>query len=336
MTMFKLFNNIFATEYTFNIAAATNGKSFNHCSSLCAIDNTILLAWYGGTGECRDDQSVYLLTIENHTSMSEMVRIGDKTGNPVVWPLSDSRAMLLYSKFEDIGPITRLADRWKYCSVWLQQLRIDNGITLLGSPHKLAGPDLHLLGRCNPITHRGQTLLPLYDEYNRTGVIYRGSGFDFDMIGVIGTNMIQPTLWEQDGKVCSLSRNFGNKFKMSQYSESEDGGVTWTEPIHTAIPNVNNSLHVVKWRDRKIILWNATHGLNRQMMTLGEINDGEKLSATKVKTLSTKYGAYPSSCVSTDGYLNFTFTTLRKTIAYHAWNYRKYVSERRRGRDTVG
>src|SRR5262245_36947564 len=105
--------DIFVPNQTLELAAST----FNHCSSICPFREGTLLAWYSGEEECYDDQSVYLLFI-GKTGASSPLRLGDKTGNPVLWR-DGERAFLLWSRFEDYGELKTLVDRWKYCSVWL-------------------------------------------------------------------------------------------------------------------------------------------------------------------------------------------------------------------------
>jgi hypothetical protein len=209
-----------------------------------------MLAWYSGSGECRDDQSVYISFCNAKGEYTDPVRVGDKTGNPVIWS-HRGHIYLLWSKFEDTGDIRSIVDRWKFCSLWIQRVELQDEITLVDEPVMIASPESHLLGRCNPL-FLGQTswstdegpgtlhadsacdyLLPLYDEVTRNGVIYKVRIDDvtenqLDPVhkrvihttrtGNIGIDMIQPTLWlgkavlpSYPQRVHSLSRNFGAK-----------------------------------------------------------------------------------------------------------------------------
>lgn len=316
--------NIFAVDRSLRISALP----FNHCSTVCPHRNGVLVAWYSGTGECRDDQSVHLIFI-NKKSKSKILRIGDNTGNPVLWPMDNNEAVLLWSRFEDIGPIHRLADRWKYCSLWIQRLTYKNGIALLGDPIQLASPTQHLLGRCNPIrTKSGKLLLPLYDEVNRTCVLYAGGSMNLEEVSRYGVDCIQPTLWFSGTKVCSIGRNFGNFSKFAYYQESEDL-VEWSEPQQTNVYNRNNSVHVIQWKEKLVILWNNTAQKYRKNMTIGELNG---LTTSPLQILDQRYGAYPSVCVDKNGLLHFTFTNSRKEIEYHVWDRKTWDKTRRRDR----
>ena len=321
---------------------------FNHCSTICPYHGGVLLAWYSGTGECCDDQSVYVISIDG-LQQSEPLRIGDCTGNPVLIPTKGGGAVLLWSKFEDklhtpIGKLLRLADRWKYCSLWIQRVVVENGeIYLQGKSKRISGPEQHLLGRCNPLVHNGSVLLPLYDEVERSCVIFEGKwdnhdGLDYTEIGRYGTDTIQPTLWCKGDKIGSLARNFSTHNELSQFCESANG-VNWSEPTLSNIWNLNNSLHVVKWHDYIIILWNDTNGRFRKNLTLGvlkcETDDLGflKVFAEPVEVVGAKYGAYPSMCIDNNGNLNFSFTNNSKQIEYHVWNH-KFFRKRRNNRNS--
>lgn len=329
--MFRFLDDIIASEKSLEIAAS----KFNHCSSICPLFSGSLLAWYSGTRECQDNQSVHLVFInKNHPNLiSDTIRIGDKTGNPIVWNTASNQAILLYSKFEDTGTIYRLADRWKHCSLWIQHVKFEDRIQLVGDPIKIAEPIHHLLARCSPIVHDGRLLLPLYDEVNAQGVVAEFKNDSIEFVGRIGRGMIQPTLWTDNGRIHSLSRNFGNNKSLptlltSQHSYSDDGGATWTEPKNTDIPNNNSSLHVLSYDKHNYILWNDTIDKRRRLMTIGElIIDDEKVTINRMKVMDRANGSYPSMAVINNR-LVFTFTSFGK-IRYYEWN-RKKLRDRRR------
>ena len=326
--MLRWLSNIFAVNRSLLVSAS----KFNHCSTVCPYQHGILLAWYSGSGECRDDQSVHVVSIEG-SQQSKPLRIGDCTGNPVLVPAKKD-AILLWSKFEDNGKISRLADRWKTCSLWTQKIGVRCGeVCLLGKPHKIAGPEQHLLGRCNPLTHNGSILLPLYDEVERTCVIFEGEDLCYTEVGRYGTNIIQPTLWLRDNRICSLARNFTQHNKRSFFCESIDGK-SWSQPTMTRLWNLNNSVHVVKWNNEDIVLWNDTDGRLRKNLTIGvlkyEVDELGFLhiTAEPIEVVGVEYGAYPSMCIDADDNLNFSFTNNAKQIEYHVWNYKSFRARR--------
>lgn len=320
--MFTILDRLFSMEQSFQLVAS----KFNHCSTVCPINNGSLVAWYSGTKECADDQSVYIVFINRE--ISEIIRIGDKTGNPVLWKTDQKRAILLYSKFENAGTIRRLVDRWKYCSLWVQHVELDKSLRLVGNPIQLTEPTQHLLGRCAPLMHSGQLLIPLYDEVARNGVIANFKNDNFTFMSSVGVDMIQPTLWAHNGKLCCLSRNFGSTMNYSLYCESADGGINWSDPSQTLIPNNNSSLHVRNFNGIDYIMWNNTTNRYRSLMTFGELTTtGGFLSAKPIEIISEEHGAYPwLECANNRIVMSFT---RNQKIICNVWNT-KAVNKRRR------
>lgn len=304
------------------------GANFNHCSTISPYKEGVLVAWYGGTQECHDDQSVFLLYIDKDGT-STPLQLEPKTGNPVLWT-ENNRVYLLWSRFEESEKIKRIADRWKYCSLWMRELEL-NGTDLQFTGNIAFIKSKHLLGRCRPVQFKGKTYLPLYDEVRRTGVIISGKELDFKFCGRIGTDMIQPTLWVDDNKLCSLSRTFHSNHLHSQYSESTDG-MMWSDPVLTDIPNRNSSLHAIDWHGYHLLLWNDTQGTRRTNLTLGVIEPGPKV---RPLFLVNSYGSYPSLCEHSNGNLCLSYTSSKGNINFHTW-YKDQLLAACRGGNIVG
>ncbi len=299
------------------VSAAT----FNHCATLCPIRNGTLMAWYAGSGECRTDQSVHLLFITKH-HRSKTLRLGDNTGNPVLWSLNSDTAVLLWSKFSSMS-VPRLVDKWKHCDIWIQQVGVTDGIQLLGSPQLLAPSTHHLLGRCSPIRFKNEFYLPLYNELDRHGIIYSGDGWNMTECDTsrLGQNTIQPALWTTHARVHAMLRNFGNNKNKAQYCYSDDG-VVWSETTDTTISNNNSSLATLNWGRRTMLMWNDTTLRKRERMMLGEFpNPGHALMLNKT------YGAYPSMCENNDGSLSLAYTE-SNGIAYTNLTEQQYRDRR--------
>jgi len=331
-------NQSLGVNGSFDVAAS----QFNHCSSVCPFNDGVMITWYSGFGECLDDQSVHCIFIDKY-GMSGILRLGDKTGNPIAWEYN-GRTFLLWSYFEDTGDITNPVNRWKYCSLWIQEycVELSNSVNnkydirLLGKPKLLSGPEEGLLARCNPIIVDDEVMLPLYHEAERYGVIMKGKGTSFKTIGKIqskndDSNIIQPTLWESDGIIHSLSRDFNPRATLNKarYSFSEDGGVTWSDPSATTLHNRNNSIHVVKYEGEDYVLWNdSPHG--RDNLTLGILPSNLVEPQTQIEPImivDKVYGSYPSIATHGDD-LCFSYTTDRRTISYNLWS-KEYVERQK-------
>lgn len=320
--MFQIIDNVFNNYGPVDITA---GK-FNHCSSVCPLSTGVLLAWYAGDGECQDNQSVYLMIVQKGRK-SNFVRIGDKTGNPVVLPIDKNNAMLLYSRFEETKedgssfPIRRLVDRWKYCSLWLQKVSYSGGIKLVNDPICIVNAEQHLLGRCNPIYYEGNMLIPLYDEVKAEGVIASYDG-EFKLLGRIGNNMIQPTIWTYGSAIYSVSRNFRSTNRFARSSISLDGGRTWSDPMASRFPNTNSSVHAMNINNNTYIIWNNTTTVRRKNLTLGTVVYNSGGLGYKIIDGISVDGSYPSMCQTYGGKLVFTYTK-NGVIQYNEWGTRK-------------
>ena len=316
--------NIFAIDKHSVIQAAT----FNHCSTLCPSKTGVILAWYAGSGECRDDQSVYITYLSHGKSLPPL-RIGDKTGNPIVWR-ENNQLWLLWSKFEDDGPMLHPAHRWRHCSLWIQQIKHTRNMELLGKPIQLSKSSHHLLARTNPLIMPQLVLLPLYDEVAQQCVIYKGSNGSFDEVARYGNTTIQPAIWWENNKLHSLARNFKNDVRRSIYYYSNDLGHSWQYGGPSQLWNINNSLAVTKWDNQHIVLWNNIDDIRRKNMSIGTLklnwSDNARVvpHAHVIKNLNQDHGSYPSLCVDDTGLLHFAYTGPHKQIEYHVWNRKTF------------
>lgn len=318
--------NIFAINKRSSIGAG----AFNHCASLCPCSDGVLLAWYAGTGECQDDQSVHVTYLSNGRPLPP-IRIGDKTGNPIVWREGDKH-WLLWSRFEDLESSRILATRWRSCSLWIQQVEISDGIQL-SEPALLAEATEHLLARTNPLTVGKRTILPLYDEVRRQCVMYGGKDGQFEEISRYGDHIIQPAIWRSGDTIHSLSRNFGNRKKRSCYFFSGDA-IDWRPGGFSYFKNVNNSLAVCQWDDQHVVLWNNTDAIYRVDMTLGLVGwNVDVPSPLPIVIVNKRHGSYPCLCVDDNDLLHFAYTDPNRRISYHVWNKKNFKRELKRSRN---
>lgn len=328
--------SIFVPNLTFTLQSS----KFNHCSTVCEYnyngDQGFLVAWYSGTRECADNQTVLLLYLNNKTQ-STPLELGEKTGNPILWR-EGKKTYMLWSRFEDTGPLQSPTDRWKHCSLWVGEIELEYGqppVLKLNNISKVISPSYHLLGRCRPLIRSGVTYLPLYNEMIGQNHIMSGSALNFKTTGIFGTHMIQATLWMEGNKIHSLSRNFHSPLRLSQSSNSSDG-IVWSTPADSPIRNRNSSLHALNIGDMAVLIWNDTDTPKRVDLTIGVI-DHDKI--TKVFRLS-DYGSYPSICELDDESFTFSYTNAKGTITVSTWNtkefFRVYRDLIRNGRTAVG
>lgn len=299
-------------NYTYN--------DFNHCATCVLHKNYNFLAWYSGSGECRDDQSVviHVNKIGKPLLYSRIILEG-KTGNPVLF--SDGEDIyLLYSKFEDIEPIRRLADRWKYCSLWVSKINVlekkDHINIEVSKAAQISDPSQHLLGRCAPIKFGDHIYLPLYNEVEECNVIFKRTlPNSYEKTAEYGGNVIQPTLWVENDLIYSLSRNFTSRCRFSIVHVSSDMH-TFNQSSISDIYNHNSSLHVCRVGNDILCVYNDTISRLRKNLTLGIIKRiGGIIVADPILKLD-NYGAYP--------FLSYNNNLL--SIAYS--NYDRKITQR--------
>lgn len=288
---------------------------FNHCSSVCHFSDGIMVAYYAGDNECADNQNVYL-TFIRHQKEIDKIRMGNGTGNPVLW-IEQNTIVMLYSKFEEGIHHDRLADKWKYCSLWVQTFAFNNDKIYFSSiPHRITSGDCHLLGRCKPLIYHNTddsndiATLPLYDESLRCNVIYQGMFPTYKRIASYGIDMIQPTLWSYNGVIHSASRNFNKTNRYSRHNSSTDS-LAWSSETDLNIYNRNSSLHAFTFDDRHFMIWNDTSSFDRSNLCIGEID--RDLSVIKIESLDRLYGSYPSVSVNDESII-ITYTAHDRSI----------------------
>lgn len=305
--------HIFAVDECSSIGVS----AFNHCSSLCPHNNGVLLAWYAGSGECKNDQSVYVTYLSGSKGLTP-IRIGNKTGNPILWN-ENGKTWLLWSKFEDIKPIRNLAHRWRYCSLWIQEVKF-NGEIELSQPTRITEATQNLLARTNPIMINKEVVLPLYDEVKRECVLFSGSNGQFEELSRYGRGIIQPAIWVEGKRIHSLGRNFGNRKRYSIHYYSDDC-LTWSSNGSSSFRNMNSSIAVHPWNDHHMVLWNNSNTLYRTHMTLGIMDwDAEIPKPFALKVVNARHGSYPCFCVDKDNQLHFAYTNEERKIQHHVWN----------------
>lgn len=305
-----------------------------HCASIISHQGNIIIAYYNGP-ECTDRQAVQILTLNEKLTTTKKTRLMDQTGNPILFT-NGTKLFLLCSYFEDKNENNKVpqkpVDRWKYCSIW--QTGLSNTLHI-ESMTKLSLP-IGLVPRCNPIYKDSTILFPLYREYNSCGIIfhqywYKSLGFNPDtdsgsILGYIGNDekhtghhfgngvLIQPTLWYEDGNFHTLSRDISGQGR-AWYSISQDC-ISWSKPIQSNIDNDNNSIVVIPFEPRPLVVWNE--GPGRSILNLGYL-DKTKQNAIKITQLNKNRASYPNYCFDEDKNL-YIIHTDGQAIAMHKFN----------------
>lgn len=275
-------------------------NQFNHASAIASKGN--LIAFYTGTAECHESQHV---TIYDRLQ-DETIELEPYTGNPILYDVDD-KTFIIYSKFEKTDLPRNLW--WQHCSLWISEIRSiisghPEGQRVNPTPLEIKTghmvlTNLGYLPRCHPTKTIDGYYLPLYRESHPSYyglVLHSVDGFNWTYRGSIEGPIpcIQPTLWEDHGKLCALLRNFSNKPKsMALYSESMDRGYSWSEPINSEFTNANNSILAIQpnYNEEPLIVWN-NDPKGRSNLQIGY--------DMKRSVVIDNYGSYPAATVDGD------------------------------------
>ncbi len=164
----------------------------------------------------------------------------------------------------------------------------------------------------------GRLLLPLYSD-----------GFDFSLMAlsddggetwrasapILGLGPVQPSVLERkDGSLVAYMRDNGPPPQRLQFSESRDGGETWSVATDTSILNPGGGSDAVRLRSGAWVLLNNDTEKGRHSM-LVSLSDDEGKSWKWSRHLGRSapeaggpHFAYPSVIQAADGSLHATYT----------------------------
>lgn len=250
---------------------------FNHSASICAVNNNILITYYSASRECADDQQVNLTLLRDEKIIDSTV-VDKKVGNSIVF-CHKNKPYIIYSRFRTKFNAYNVFDRWQNTILLKKEIVLQG----LFSPKKIklskrkALSNTRYLPRCNPLIDDDKTILPLYQEGNRTGNLVFGI-FENDSLKILSTKsnthktMIQPTVWKEDGLYHCLSRNFNPKIfgPWTWYCKSKDL-INWSKPILIkSLYNYNNSCYVFGDEHKYVLYNNDERGRNN--LTLAKLD----------------------------------------------------------------
>ncbi|MGN6491811.1 MAG: sialidase family protein [Agriterribacter sp.] len=170
--------------------------------------------------------------------------------------------------------------------------------------------------RIKPIvTSKGKILLPLYsDGLNMSlvaiseddGNTWRAS------LPIVGRGPIQPALAQKkDGTVAAFMRDSGDDPARVQYSESADGGESWTPAYKTEIPNTA-SVEICVLKNGKWVFLGNDIDDGRYRLSILLSDDEGKTWKKKIRIEDHPKGeggfSYPSLIQGNDGLLHMTYS----------------------------
>lgn len=289
----------------------------NHAAFIERFDDgTLVCLWFGGTLEGKSDISIYASTLApGAASWSEVTRLSDDPDrseqNPVLTRNAAGQWLLVHT--------AQPSGNQDECLLRARDISFSKGQLSGGKPRLLDLPlGTFVRGR---FVRRpdGAWMMPVFRCISRPGQRWNGS---HDTAGVaVSTDDGQTwTLSEVPGSIGSVHMTIvpldGNRFaafyrrRQSDFvhrSESLDGGVTWSAPEPTDVPNNNSSINVVRLNDGRLaMLCNPTSSAtssDRRVSLYDEIEEGDDRPDAS-GGCSPIWGvprAPMTLCVSTDG-----------------------------------
>ena len=299
-----------------------------HASTVLPLENgDVLAAWFGGTGEGKDDVDIWVARRSSGTWLPAERISADRNiphWNPVLFRRENGDVILFFKVGKKIA-------YWQTYFV----LSTDLGKTWTAPRELVPG---HVSGGRGPVKNKpirlsdGTVLAPASSEQPDWLAFMDLSKDDCvtwekqriipvrKLVGGKPVPMIQPTLWESaPGKVHALLRTSrGHAYR----SDSDDYGKTWCKAYPTQIKNPNSGLDVTRLEDGTLILISNPSAKNwgvRAPLTLMESKDnGETWTEILLLEKRGKQGdefSYPA-IVHVGNKLYITYTWQRKKIAY--------------------
>ncbi len=288
-----------------------------HASTIAeTAPGEFLAAWFGGTGEGRPDVAVWG-SRRKDGAWSEPFEIAREPEiaafNPVLFHAKNG-LLWLYYKF---GPDPQ---RW----TGARRSSSDGGKTWSDIEHLPAG--LYGPIKNKPLVLKDGTIVSGTSvESYRTWSCWversRDNGRTWTKHGPIvfpgeQSGIIQPSIVPMGGRRLRMFVRATQRIGAICYSDSDDGGLTWTPARQTALPNPNSGIDAVGLRDGRIVMVYNHTARGRTPLNVAVSRDGENWN--NFLALETEPGeySYPAVIQASDGKVHITYTWRRTRIRH--------------------
>ena len=261
----------------------------NHAAFIERFDDgTMACLWFGGTLEGKSDISIYASTLApGARKWSAPLQLSDDPDrseqNPVLARNAAGQWLLVHT--------AQPSGNQDECLLRAREISVTDGMLSGGVPRLLDLPlGTFVRGR---FVRRpdGVWMMPVFRCISRPGQRWNGS-HDTAGVAVSLDDGMTWTLSEVPGSIGSVHMTIvlleGNHFaafyrrRQSDFvhrSESLDGGVTWSAPEATDVPNNNSSINVVRLADGRLAMVcnpaSAATSSDRRASLYDEIEEGD-------------------------------------------------------------
>jgi predicted neuraminidase len=259
----------------------------NHAANLCLLPGgDLACVWFGGTMEGMGDICIWMSTLpagaDRWTPARRMSDDPDRSEqNPVLFPAPDGRLFLFHT--------SQSGGRQDACEIVVRVS--DDGGARFGTPRRLAGLRGIFVRQPSRLGPADEWLLPGFhcvtpasgrwtgDRDVAVMLVSRDEGGSFEPFAVpdsLGAVHMNPV--EARGGV--MPAFFRDRFARSvRRSLSQDGGLSWSAPEATDLPNNNSSIQATRLADGRIAIVmnpvNATMSDHRRASLYDELEQGD-------------------------------------------------------------
>lgn len=287
-----------------------------HASTIVeTVPGEFLASWFGGSREGAKDVAIWTARLQNGKWSAPIEAAREEnasTYNPVLFMTKD-KALHLYYKF-GLSPKT-----WNGAKISSQ----DGGRTW--GPKEYLGAGLYGPIKNKPLVLPDGTIISgtsVESDFAWTAWVERSTdnGRSWTKHGPIAypdqpNGIIQPAV-VQIGKTLRLYMRSTQRIGFITYSDSKDGGKTWSSAKATTLPNPNSGIDAVTLKDGRIaLIYNHTNK-GRSPLNIAISKDGDTWG--EPIALETEPGeySYPAIIQAANGDLHATWTWRRKKVKH--------------------
>jgi predicted neuraminidase len=317
-----------------------------HVASLAELGNgTLASLWYGGPYEYSHDDAIYFAT-QSHGSWSQPTPIMSPTraeqdlgrpmkglGNSILLVNPDGSLRLLF--------VTIAMGKWSGSQLNTSVSR-DGGQTWSRTERLTLSPlcNFSELVRNRPIPLiGGGWCVPIYQELlgkfpellwlkeHNGELIYRKTR----VAG--GCSTYQPSLIPLGTKIASLILRDYTKAKRIFFSHTEDGGLSWSKPTPTNLPNPDAGISGLRLADGRLLVAFNDSATNRDNLSLAVSSDaGKKWKLIAVlENGPESWFSYPYMMRTSDGLIHIVYTFKGDEIKEAGFNESWLTSQETKG-----
>lgn len=260
----------------------------NHAAFIeCMDDGTLACLWFGGSLEGKSDISIHAsVLVPGAARWGEAVQLSNDPDrseqNPVLWRNGHGDWQLFHT--------AQPSGNQDECLLRARLVRLDG--TLSGGQSRDIDLPLGSFIRGRFVRRAdGAWMMPIFRCISRPGQRWNGS-HDTAAVGVSHDEGQTWTMHEVPGSIGSVHMTIvpldGDHMvafyrrRQSDFvhrSESLDGGMTWSAPEPTDVPNNNSSINVIRLRDGRLAMlcnpMSAATSADRRVSLYDEIEEGD-------------------------------------------------------------